>query len=94
VSATHLPCQVKTTVDPWPGFAAVDGAMGVADHLPDALRERGAREPAAIVAYNSGNGDGASPGCDSGELSFETAVLQALSDEGRPQIYRPLSILL
>src|SRR6478735_7568619 len=55
--------QVKTTADAVAGvrdgstvLVAGFGAVGVADHLLDALHEQGARE-LTIVANNSGNGD-------------------------------------
>ena len=55
--------QVRTTADAVAGvrdgstvLVAGFGAVGVADHLLDALHEQGARE-LTIVANNSGNGD-------------------------------------
>jgi 3-oxoadipate CoA-transferase alpha subunit len=55
--------QVKTTADAVAGvrdgstvLVAGFGAVGVADHLLDALHEQGAKE-LTIVANNSGNGD-------------------------------------
>jgi len=55
--------QVKTTAEAVAGvrdgstvLVAGFGAVGVADHLLDALHEQGARE-LTIVANNSGNGD-------------------------------------
>jgi 3-oxoadipate CoA-transferase alpha subunit len=55
--------QVKTTADAVAGvrdgstvLVAGFGAVGVADHLLDALHEQGARQ-LTIVANNSGNGD-------------------------------------
>jgi 3-oxoadipate CoA-transferase alpha subunit len=55
--------QVKTTVEAAAGvrdgstvLVAGFGAVGVADHLLDALHEQGARE-LTVVANNSGNGD-------------------------------------
>src|SRR3982075_3515670 len=55
--------QVKTTADAVAGIrdgatvlVAGFGAVGVADHLLDALHDQGARE-LTIVANNSGNGD-------------------------------------
>src|ERR1700760_518807 len=51
-SAGLIDKQVKTTAEAVAGF----GAIGVADHLLDALHEQGAKE-LTIVANNSGNGD-------------------------------------
>jgi len=55
--------RVKTTADAVAGvrdgstvLVAGFGAVGVADHLLDALHDQGARE-LTIVANNSGNGD-------------------------------------
>jgi 3-oxoadipate CoA-transferase alpha subunit len=55
--------QVKTTADAVAGvrdgstvLVAGFGAVGVADHLLDALYEQGARD-LTVVANNSGNGD-------------------------------------
>ena len=55
--------RVKTAADAVAGvrdgstvLVAGFGAVGVADHLLDALHEQGARE-LTIVANNSGNGD-------------------------------------